>query len=169
MDIQIINPLNRVPLALIIDDSAPCVNLAYYGMKQRLEWKAKHPGMPIRTWEGDPNRAVESLPHSIPSDFGKKFGEWCLEQGVKGKFSLIPCPAGLGRIDQQISGYSKRELSAWLNMSRNIIHKNFDITPEMLTHTVVMNLDTWEPTEEWEQVEWVNPVPEDLLLSLIHI
>jgi len=32
-----------------------------------------------------------------------------------------------------------------------------DPTPEMLTHTRVVDLKTWQLTEEWEQGEWVDP------------
>lgn len=161
------NPWLRTPLALIIDDSAPCINLAYYWIRDRIAWKARHhPGVPPDPWEGDPQK-VESLPRAIPADFARKFGEWCLEEGVKGKFSLIPFPAAVGRVDQHLPGHSDRELAAWLQVAHEVLQRNYDFTPEMLTHTVVVDLKTWQPTEAWEQVEWVNPVPEDLLTEYI--
>ena len=47
-----------------------------------------------------------------------------------------------------------------------IIWKSFDLTPEMLTHTRVVDLKTWQLTEQWEQSEWVDP-PVELLTDYI--
>jgi hypothetical protein len=40
------------------------------------------------------------MPLEIPDDFVTKFGEWCAERGIKGKYSVVPYPAcvGLGQI-----------------------------------------------------------------------
>ena len=51
-------------------------------------------------------------------------------------------------------------------MTKDVIWKNFDLTPEMLTHTRVVDLNTWQLTEEWEQGEWVDP-PVELLTDYI--
>ncbi len=162
MKVSICNPLCRTPLALIVDDSCPVINLAYYWIKQRHEWKQRHhPGIAPEAWEGDAAK-VEAMPRTIPADFAAKWGEWCGEQGVKGKFSLIPFPAGVGRIDQGFDDFSRAELENWLRVSREIIAPNFDLTPEVLTHTHVVDLKTGCLTEEWEQVEWVDPPVERL-------
>jgi len=156
------NPLLRTPLALIVDDSCPVINLTYYWIRQRHAWKARHqPGVPPERWEGDP-RKLKLVPPTIPADFARTWGEWCGEQGVRGKFSLIPFPAGQGRIDQGFADHDPRELVAWLDVARDVLAPSFDLTPEMLTHSHVADLNTWQLTDEWEQVEWVDPPVEPL-------
>ena len=162
MTVSVCNPLLRTPLSLIVDDSCPVINLTYYWIRQRHAWKARHhPGEPPDRWEGDPAK-LDRVPPTIPSDFARRWGEWCGEQGVKGKFSLVPFPAGQGRIDQGFPDHDPRELEAWLDVARDVIWPSFDLTPEILTHSHVVDLDTWELTEAWEQVEWVDPPVEPL-------
>ncbi|MBM3334639.1 hypothetical protein FJY63_08255, partial [Candidatus Sumerlaeota bacterium] len=69
---------------------------------------------------------------------------------------------GVGRIDRGFPGFPESELKQWLRVTKEIIHPNFDLTPEMLTHTRVVDLKTWQLTEEWEQGEWVDPPVEKL-------
>ena len=160
--VSVCNPLLRTPLSLIVDDSCAVINLTYFWIRQRHAWKARHqPGVPPDGWEGDPQR-VGSLPQTIPASFARKWGEWCAEQGIRGKFSFIPYPAGVGRIDQGLPDFPAAELEDWLDVARDVLAPNFDLTPEMLTHTHVVDLETWELTEEWEQVEWVDPPVEPL-------
>ncbi|MCZ7646302.1 MAG: hypothetical protein M5U26_13635 [Planctomycetota bacterium] len=160
-------PLLRVPVSVIIDDSAPCVNLGYYWLEQREAWMNRHRpgGIP----EEDRLRFEKNRANfrAIPAEFARRFGEWCLDAGVKGKFSLIPCPAHLGRIDERLEGHSGAELDAWLRAAKEVLWKNWDLTPEMLTHTFVVDLKTWRPTEAWEQYEWAFPVHEPLLTEYI--
>ena len=75
---------------------------------------------------------------------------------------MIPFPAGVGRIDQGFPGFPPQELKDWLRVTKEIIWENFDLTPEMLTHTHVVDLKTWKLTEQWEQGEWVDPPVEQL-------
>ncbi len=168
MNASVLNPLARTPLALIIDDSCPLLNLGTYWIEQRDAWRQKHyPGTPPGEWEGDPS-LLPSLGRAIPTDFALRWGEWCGEHGVKGKFSVIPVPAAVGRIDQGLEGFSQAELKRWLDVARDIIAPNFDLTPEMLTHTHVLDLKTIQPTDEWEQVEWVDP-PSEMLFPYISL
>jgi len=161
MNVAVCNPLLRTPLSLIVDDSCPVINLTYYWMQQWLAWRPRHrPDLRPARWEGDPR--VPKLSRTIPADFARKWGEWCGEQGIRGKFSFIPFPAGQGRVDQGFSEFPDAELEAWLDVARDILAPNFDLTPEMLTHSQVVDLKTWELTQEWEQVEWVDPPVEPL-------
>ena len=162
MKVKICNPLLRAPLSLIIDDSCPVINKAYYWIQQRHDWRMRnHPDSAPGGWEVHYDK-LSSMPRTIPASFAEKWGQWCGEQGVKGKFSLIPFPAGLGRIDVGFDGFPQRELTEWLRVTKEIIWKNFDITPEMLTHTHVVDIETWQLTEEWEQGEWAAPPVEKL-------
>ena len=42
MNITVRNPLLRTPLSLIIDDSCPVINKAYYWIQQRHDWRMRH-------------------------------------------------------------------------------------------------------------------------------
>jgi hypothetical protein len=135
--------LDKVPLSIIFDDSTVLVNLNYFWMRDRN---------PIdglgRKWE--------HVPVVHPESFTREFAEFCLEHGVRGKYSIVPNPAGLGRVDQGLPMFSKQQQESWLNMCREVIVPAYDITPEMITHTAVVDPKTMEPldTGEWEQYEW---------------
>jgi len=162
LPITITNPLRRTPLALIVDDSCPVINLTYYWITQRQAWLARHqPHAAPRASNGDPAK-LGRVPQTIPADFATKWGDWCGEAGIRGKFSMVPYPAGIGRVDQGFKEFPAHEHDAWLRAVRDIIWPNFDITCEMLTHTQVVDLKTWQFTEAWEQYEWVNPPIEPL-------
>ncbi|MBM3215342.1 hypothetical protein FJZ36_10560, partial [Candidatus Poribacteria bacterium] len=162
MQVRVENPLLRTPLSIIIDDSCPVINKAKYWIEQREAWRVRH-GVtaPRNGWERHYDK-LDRMPDTIPASFAEEWGDWCGEQGIRGKFSMIPFPAGVGRIDQTFVGFPERELSEWIRVARDVIQPHFDLTPEMITHTHVVDLDTWQLTEEWEQGEWVDP-PADLL------
>lgn len=160
------NPLLRTPLALIVDDSCPVINKAWYWIQSRHEWRMKcQPDRPPSGWEVHHDKLAQ-MPNTIPATFAQEWGDWCGEEGVKGKFSLVPFPAGVGRVDQAFPGFPAQELTRWLSVARETIHPNFDLTPEMITHTRVVDLKTWQLTDAWEQYEWIDP-PEDLLTGYV--
>ncbi|MEW6360241.1 MAG: hypothetical protein AB1696_28165 [Planctomycetota bacterium] len=162
MNVSVCNPLLRTPLSLIIDDSCPVINKAYYWIMQRREWRLRHhPDTPPYGWEAQYDK-LDLMPRAIPARFAAEWGDWCGEQGIRGKFSLVPFPAGVGRIDRGFDGFPRDELTEWLRVAKEVIRPNFDITPEMITHTKVVDLKTWQLTEEWEQGEWVDPPVEPL-------
>jgi len=159
---RVCNPLLRTPLALIVDDSCPVINLTYHWIRQRQAWKARHEFLKrFKASDGDPSK-LHLVPPTIPADFAVKWGTWCGETGVKGKFSLVPYPAGVSRVDQELPGFSRQEYAAWTRAYHEILSPNFDLTCEMLTHTHVVDLTTWRFTEAWEQYEWVDPPVEPL-------
>jgi len=99
LTIEVINQYNRPPISLIIDDSTCLVNLAYYGIPQFAEI---FPDQYKQDWR--------KLPREIPDSFIREFGEWSHENGVKGKFSIVPYPACTGWVNRFIPGWTKREL-----------------------------------------------------------
>ncbi len=156
------NPLLRTPLALLVDDSCPVINLTYYWIRQRQAWLAKQmPNAPFKPGNGDPSK-LHLVPQTIPAAFARKWGEWCAESGVKGKFSMVPYPAGVARIDQGFPDFPQAEFDGWLRTVHDVIHPNFDITCEMLTHSHVVDLKTWQLRDSWEQYEWTDPPVEEL-------
>ena len=135
--------LDRVPLSLIIDDSTVLVNLNYFWMRDRIPVDGQ-----ARRWQ--------DVPVVHPESFTREFAEFCLREGVRGKFSIVPCPAALGRIDEGLPMFSRQQQDSWLAMCRELIVPAFDITPEMLTHTVVLDPYTLQPVTPsiWEQYDW---------------
>lgn len=150
-DVRVLNPRCRVPVGLIIDDSTCLVNLNRFAMPQFDEaygGKNQVYKKPWRDW-----------PVEIPDAFVRKFGEWSAEHGVKGKFSIVPYPALVGRLDLGLPGWSRKELKDSLDLIREVMMPNWDIHPEMITHTRVLNLKTGQPFPEWslkfmENWEW---------------
>ncbi len=135
--------LDKVPLSLIIDDSTVLINLNYFWMRERN---------PV---DGQ-NRRWEDVPVVHPEFFTREFAEFCLENGVRGKFTIVPYPAAVARVDRPLPLFSKAQYESWLNMCRELIVPAFDINPEMLTHTIVLDPKTFKPLEPqiWEQYEW---------------
>ena len=145
---EVINPFNRVPVSLIIDDSTCLVNMAYYGIPQFGE---VFPDQYKQDWR--------KLPREIPDSFVREFGEWCHENGVKGKYSIVPYPACTGWVNRFIPGWTKKELEDSLNLVREIIVPDWDIHPEMVSHTRVIDIKTGKPypyptPEYMENWEW---------------
>lgn len=160
--IEVINPRARVPVGLIIDDSTCLVNLNRFAMPQfDAAWGGKNKSF-HRDWK--------SWPAEIPDRFVRKFGEWCAEQGVKGKYSIVPFPACVGRLDREVPGWSRRELNESINLVRDLMMPNWDIHPEMITHTRVIDLKTGHPYPEqslkfMENWDWTTGKSVDELAS----
>jgi len=146
--VEVVNPRNRVPVSLIIDDSTTLVNMAYYGIPQFGE---VFPDKYKQDWR--------RLPREIPDSFVREFGEWCINNGVKGKYSVVPYPACTGWVNRFIPGWTKKELEASLDLIREVIVPNWDIHPEMISHTRVIDIESGlpydSPTPEFmENWEW---------------
>jgi hypothetical protein len=88
------------------------------------------------------------LPREIPDAFVRRFGEWCSSRGIKGKYSLIPHPACVGWLDRDLPGWSKQELAESVELVRTLIAPNWDIHPEMISHTWVIDTRTGRPFPE---------------------
>ena len=149
--VTVLNPRDRVPLAFIIDDSTCLVNMGHFCMPQFAECypdRAEYQ-QPWWTW-----------PREIPDTFVRSFGEWCLEHGVKGKYSIVPYPACVGWLDRELPGWSFRQLQASLALVREVIVPNWDLTPEMITHTRAIDLSTGRPFEEVAPATMENSYPQ---------
>ncbi len=138
--VKVLNPKTRVPLSFIIDDSTTLVNLAYFAIPQFAEVFPERYKQPWR-----------SLPREIPDSFVRKFGEWCRDYGVKGKYSIVPFPACVGWVDRDMPGWTKKELEASIELVRTFMMPDWDIHPEMVTHTWVINTKTGRPYQERSQ------------------
>ncbi|HUR54808.1 MAG TPA: hypothetical protein VMZ71_11800 [Gemmataceae bacterium] len=148
--VSVLNPRDRVPLSFIIDDSTVLVNMGHFCMPQfaaawpqRVEYKR-----PWKDW-----------PREIPNDFVREFGEWCAGNGVRGKWSVVPNPACVGWLDRELPGWSKADLRDGLKVVREVMAPNWDIHPEMITHTRVIDLKTGRPLDPMGDATMENSYP----------
>ena len=150
--VTVLNPRMRVPLSFIIDDSTCLVNMGHFCMPQFAT------AYPERT---DYQKPWQTWPREIPDSFVRSFGEWCAGQGVKGKYSIVPYPACVGWVDREMPGWSRRELLDSLKLVRELMVPNWDIHPEMITHTRVIDLKTGRPFEEISPATMENSYPRE--------
>ena len=148
--VTVLNPQGRVPMSFVIDDSTCLVNMGHFCMPQFAE-----------AW---PNRASykkpwKTWPREIPDAFVREFGQWCAEHGVKGKYSVVPYPACVGWLDRELPGWSRRELQASLKLVRELMLPNWDIHPEMISHTRVIDLRTGRPMAKISSATMENSYP----------
>jgi hypothetical protein len=150
LDFKVEMPMLKTPIALIIDDPAPYVNHLYY-LRKFL-----NPNYPEYYEEFK----------TIPNEFLEDFIKLVEEQPVKGKFSVIPNPAGQGYIDSGIEGYPREGVNWWIEKVREKVAPIFDITPEMLTHTNAIDLKTGKLLPMHEQA-WASSQTVETLTDYI--
>ncbi|HBE68637.1 MAG TPA: hypothetical protein DDW52_10870 [Planctomycetaceae bacterium] len=149
--IEVLPPRDRVPLSFIIDDSTCLVNMGKFCMPQ---FAATYPNrksyqQPWQDW-----------PDEIPDSFVREFGTWCAEHGVKGKYSIVPYPACVGWLDRELPGWSQKDLQQSLKLVRELMVPNWDIHPEMITHTRVIDLETGRPFKDNSPAHMENSYPQ---------
>ena len=99
--VTVVNPRTRVPVGLIIDDSTCLVNLNRFAMPQFNEVYLGSNKTYQRNWR--------DWPVEIPDKFLRAFNDWAVGEGVRGKFSIVPFPACVGRLDRELPGWSRSE------------------------------------------------------------
>ncbi|WDQ14879.1 hypothetical protein [Rhodopirellula sp. P2] len=151
-NVHVLMPRDRVPLSFIIDDSTCLVNMGHFCNPQfAAAW-------PNRT---EYQKPWKSWPREIPDAFVRQFGEWCAEHGVKGKYSIVPNPACVGWLDRELPGWSRSELQSSLKLVRELMLPNWDVHPEMITHTRVIDLKTGKPMEKINAATMENSYPQE--------
>lgn len=136
--VKVLNPRARVPVSLIIDDSTCLVNLNKFAIPQfAAVTPERYSHYPWQSW-----------PDEIPDSFVRKFADWAEQNGVKGKYSIVPYPACVGRLDRQLPGWTQRALEDSIRLVRERIMPNWDIHPEMVTHTRIIDTKTGHPFPE---------------------
>ena len=134
------------PLSLVIDDGVPCINPLHYYYLQVI-----------------PERMEKHEP-TIPLDLMEQFAEVVQRHGIRGKFTVLPYPAGLGTILDGWEGCDRTEMDRWLEIARTVIARQFDITPEILTHTLALDLNTHQLLPMSEQ-SWMDERNEAELIT----
>ncbi|MEA4823230.1 MAG: hypothetical protein VB111_03850 [Clostridiaceae bacterium] len=124
----------KTPISLIIDDSAPRVFV------YREHAKC------LFTADGRP------LVPDVPNAFLERFCDTVETYGIRGKFSVVPCPGGRGDIVGGLEGFPDSELSEWLRTVKTRLSAYFAFCPEMLTHARTVDLEHGGFLEENEAV-----------------
>jgi len=105
----------------------------------------------------------------VPRSFVEEIGAWYARNGVKGKFSIIPCVPGQGNIVEGFKdNISKEDLDAWLRIIKDKIAPLNDIHCEIATHGKALDIKTGKPLsppiDEWAYTTKLNK--EDLAAYL---
>ncbi|MBQ0101619.1 MAG: hypothetical protein KBT31_02345 [Firmicutes bacterium] len=125
----------KTPISLIIDDSAPLVQVYY-----------KHIEPPF-TQDGRP------ILENIPNDFLFRFCDTVEKYGIRGKFSVVPNPGCYGNICESVGGFSREVLREWIDTVNSRLSGYFSFCPEILTHHLTLDLKTGKYLSETER-EW---------------
>jgi hypothetical protein len=121
-----------IPACLIIDDFP--LNATYWRRAQQAAMGFHVGAYPDCGWSRDwPRQRAAPF---ISVDHTRQFADLAEEFGVRGKFTVLPCPGGLGRVDQSVRGLEDAALSGLLDIVRQRIVPSFEISPEILTHTM---------------------------------
>ncbi len=129
----------KTPIALIIDDGSPVDPLFY-----------ELPGY--------------ETPFLVPREFTQRVVETFDRFDMRGKFTVIPMPSCLGRVDQTLKRVPADHLADWLKLVREGIAPRFDITPEFLTHMQAYNLKTKGFQHIYEDV-WISKATLDEIVE----
>lgn len=153
-DLKVEYPHLQTPVALLVDDPGPCVNPYYY---HRL----------LREPAGEPRLASgETVARSIPVAFLHRFVETVERYGIRGKFSVLPCPCNLGFIGRGLEGYSESECREWVTTARERLAGRLDFSPEVISHLYAVDLETLQPLAEDEHT-WSQHQDEEALTRYI--
>ena len=123
----------KTPISLIVDDGSPVDPLFY-----------ELPGY--------------ETPFLVPREFTQRVVETFDRYDIRGKFTVIPMPSCLGRVDQTLKRVPPEHLADWLKLVREGIAPRFDITPEFLTHMQAYNLKTKGFQHIYEDI-WISGAP----------
>ena len=107
----------KVPISLIIDDGSP-VNLYYFH---------------------DLMREHELI---VPIEQVLRFASICKKNGVRGKFSVVPMPCNLGRLDKGLSHCPWEHVQQFIKAVRENVAPMFSLTPEIISHYWAFDVKT---------------------------
>ena len=123
----------KIPFSLIVDDGSPVDPLFY-----------EIPGY--------------ETPFLVPPEFVARVADTFERLDLRGKFTVIPMPSCLGRIDQSLKRVPQEHLQAFLKIVRERIAPRFDITPEFLTHLKTYDLKKGDYQHVFEDA-WISRAP----------
>ena len=108
--------MSKLPISLIIDDGGVVNTFSFHDLAHYHEML-------------------------VPPGFALQFGKVCAKYGVRGKFSVVPVPCCLGRLDEpeKINRVPAANVKAFVEYAKEYIAPRFSITPELLTHFLAWN------------------------------
>jgi hypothetical protein len=127
--------MNIIPACFIVDDFPACPIYQTRAQGRALGFDIKESGY-AAGWQ-----EMDRVPLTPPSEL-RWFADFVEEFDMRGKFTCLPFPAGFGRLDQSVRGYSADDLRTILSLLRDRVCPRFDITPETLSHTLACDPDT---------------------------
>lgn len=130
----------RIPFSLIIDDGSPVDPLFY-----------ELPGY--------------ETPFLVPARFTRHVADTFERFDLHGKFTVIPMPSCLGRIDQSLKRVPQDHLVEFLRLVRERIAPRFDITPEFLTHLSSYDLKTGNYRRHIYEDTWITQAPPEEIVE----
>jgi hypothetical protein len=166
------NPLCRVPFTLLIDDGAPGINPLYYFASQVPAGSVDYhyvnfEGKWFFEYDTDFRHPIVER---IDEAFVDELSSWIQSTNVKGKISVIPFPAGLGRVDEHVQGVRDDQLKHFLTRIGENISRKMDVTSELLTHTNALDLETFRlknvSEHDWSQIQSAETLTNYIALSL---
>jgi hypothetical protein len=128
------------PISLIIDDGSPVDPLFY-----------ELPGY--------------ETPFLVPAGFTNRVADTFDRYDIRGKFTLIPMPSCLGRIDQSLKRVPQDHLQDFLKIIRERVYPRFDITPEFLTHLCAYDLKTGNYQRHLYEDTWISQAQPDEIVE----
>ncbi len=130
----------KTPISLIIDDGSPVDPLFY-----------ELPGY--------------ETPFLVPAEFTRRVADTFDRFDLKGKYTLIPMPSCLGRIDQSLKRVPQEHLEEFLKLVRERFYPRFDITPEFLTHLCAYDLKTGNYQRHLFEDTWITQAPPEEIVE----
>jgi hypothetical protein len=130
----------KTPVSLIIDDGSPVDPLFY-----------ELPGY--------------ETPFLVPAEFTRLVADTFDRFDIKGKYTLIPMPSCLGRIDQSLKRVPQEHLEGFIKLVRERIYPRFDITPEFLTHLCAYDLKTGNFQRHLFEDTWISQAPPEEIIE----
>jgi hypothetical protein len=130
----------KIPFSLIIDDGSPVDPLFY-----------ELPGY--------------ETPFLVPAKFTKRVADTFDRFDLRGKFTIIPMPSCLGRIDQSLKRVPQDHLTEFLKLMRERVAPRFDITPEFLTHLSSYDLKTGNYHRHMYEDTWITQAAKEEIVE----
>jgi hypothetical protein len=124
-----------IPACLIVDDFPLNASHCRRAQVEAFGYKVVS-GPWARGWRSQ-RRAV-----FMPVPLLERFADLVEEFNIRGKFTVLPCPAGWGRMDRGVRNLPEPDRQAYLEIVRKRIAPRFNVTPEVLTHTLALDLDS---------------------------
>ena len=123
-----------IPACMVVDDVP--ANATYWW---RAQMTAFGFAVPEEGW-GRGWREQAQAPFWRP-EHARRLADLVEEFDLRGKCTLLPCPAGLGRLDRSVRRYGDAELAELLEIVRTRFAPRFNITPEVMTHSLAFDVD----------------------------